>query len=73
MNSDSTEGLMTLSDVQWEEWLKALEHLLHEADAHGETIFAIHINSAIETAYSRMGRTRSKTDFSQLFKAAQDS
>lgn len=67
------KGQMTLSDVQWEEWLKALENLLHEADAHGETIFAIHINSAIETAYSRMGRTRSEPDFSQLFKAAKDS
>ncbi len=49
---------MTISSDQWGNWLQVLEDMLHDADVAGESMFAIHINSAIEQAHQRLGTTR---------------
>lgn len=63
---------MTVSDVQWAIWLNVLEEMLYDADAHGETMFAIHLNTAIETAYIRSGNARSGPNSDQQFSATRD-
>lgn len=63
---------MTVSDATWSKWLNILEDLLHEADTHRETMLAIHLNSAVETAYERSGKKRPKPDFIQQFKTLRD-
>lgn len=57
--------LMTVSERQWTDWLSVLEEMLQQADVHSEHIFAIHLNSAIETAYARLGKEKSAPNFNQ--------
>ena len=49
---------MTISSEKWSLWLETLEDILHDADVAGLSMFAIHINSAIEQAHAELGSKR---------------
>jgi hypothetical protein len=55
---------MVVSSQKWHLWLEALEDILHDADVAGESMFAIHIDSAINQAHKQLGTARGvpKTD-----------
>lgn len=49
---------MGISHEKWHCWLAVLEDILHEADVHGEHLIGIHINSAIDAVYAKVGTER---------------
>jgi hypothetical protein len=49
---------MAVSNEQWDNWLRILEDILHDADVGGAIKFAIHLNSAIEEAHISRGTER---------------
>lgn len=49
---------MTITNEQWDGWLHVLEDMLHDADVGQATMFAIHVNSAIEQVHLERGSLR---------------
>lgn len=64
--------MTSVSEAQWTKWVTILTDILNQADAHGETMFAIHVNSAIETAHARAGNEEVTAERLQQFSAAQN-
>jgi hypothetical protein len=56
---------MVITNEQWDKWLHILEDMLHDADVGQASMFAIHINSAIEEVHTSRGtmRTAVKPDY----------
>jgi hypothetical protein len=52
------EPQMTITNEQWDGWLHVLEDMLHDADVGQASMFAIHINSAIEQIHRERGTAR---------------
>lgn len=49
---------MAITKEQWDRWVDILEDILHDADVGQASIFAIHINSAIEQIHHQRGTLR---------------